>query len=60
VPELTIKYPSRLLGVERREITEEQADKVRELLAEPEWCLHCGTDTCEHAAQHNAALGKEA
>jgi len=22
-----------------------------------EWCLHCGNDTCEHAARHNAAYG---
>jgi hypothetical protein len=27
---------------------------------EREWCLHHGSDTCEHAAQHNAAMGKEA
>jgi hypothetical protein len=28
-----------------------------ELLAEREWCLHCGSDECYHAAQHNAAYG---
>lgn len=22
-----------------------------------EWCLHCGSDTCEHATAHNAAYG---
>jgi hypothetical protein len=25
-----------------------------------EWCLHCGSDTCEHAIAHNAAYGKAA
>jgi hypothetical protein len=25
-----------------------------------EWCLHCGSDTCEHATRHNAAYGKAA
>ena len=24
---------------------------------EAEWCLHCGSDTCQHATQHNAAYG---
>lgn len=32
-------------------------DIVEELLNEPEWCLHCGTDDCEHAARHNRAYG---
>lgn len=27
---------------------------------EPEWCLHCGSDTCEHALRHNAAYGRAA
>ena len=32
MPELTIKYPGRLLNVERRTITEAQASMVRHLL----------------------------
>jgi predicted RNase H-like HicB family nuclease len=28
--------------------------------SEKEWCLHCGSDTCEHATQHNTAYGKAA
>jgi hypothetical protein len=27
---------------------------------EPEWCLHCGSYTCEHADRHNAAYGGHA
>lgn len=27
---------------------------------EPEWCLHCGSDECVHAARHNAAIGRSA
>jgi hypothetical protein len=30
------------------------------LFGEKEWCLHCGSDTCEHATQHNAAYGRTA
>jgi hypothetical protein len=25
-------------------------------ISQPEWCLFCGSDTCEHAAAHNAAI----
>ena len=58
---LKITAPSSLLSVVLdREITEQQADAVKALLAEPEWCLHCGSDTCEHAVRHNSAYGAEA
>jgi len=29
------------------------------MLAQPEWCLHCGSDTCQHAATHNLAISGE-
>jgi hypothetical protein len=44
-------------------ITEESFqphDVVADLLNEPEWCLHCGSNTCEHATKHNAAYGRNA
>ncbi len=42
MPELTIKYPNRLLGVTRREISEEQAKEVIDLVD--------GTDEDENTA----------
>jgi hypothetical protein len=52
-------------GVDEAEVSAAEAAGVdpnliewaRSWLADRDWCLHCGTYTCEHMAAHNAAYG---
>lgn len=46
------------------ELTQELVARARVLMPNVvrtgEWCLHCGSDTCEHAVRHNTAYGRSA
>lgn len=49
-------------ATEMADISERYSDRLaRDLIADltaddREWCLFCGSDTCVHAAKHNAAV----